>query len=198
MCLIASTISHLCQHTHAHAHTHSHTHSYKSVCMYVYVCVFFQICCLLFLLFVWLLVRCMDVQCVRVLVCVCESLLLFECGGADFHSIVVIRRLEFNLNEMWQMGKKMYGICTRTRERSIEWMWWKSCPNRYIFFRCISFPLSCPLAHHSVLLFRFCMAVVVVVVLLLLFSVVVLSSLLSFFHRLFADIPRWSASLHTI
>lgn len=61
-------------------------------------------------LFVWLLVCCgCAVRCVRVRVCAYVRLLSV---GVDFHSIVTLRRLEFNLNEMWQMGKNCR-ICTR-------------------------------------------------------------------------------------
>lgn len=48
-------------------------------------------------------------------VCVCVE------WGADFHPIEAIHRHKFNLNEMWQMGKKNFAEFVHAR--SLEWMW---------------------------------------------------------------------------
>lgn len=98
--------------------------------------------------------------------------------GVDFHSIVTIRRLEFNLNEMWQMGKNVE--FERARENPMSECGGSAAQIDTHFF--ISFARSISLQLHWGMLPSF---------LLSLLS-------LSFFRWLLADIPRWSASLHTI
>lgn len=107
--------------------------------------------------------------------CVCVRALSV---GVDFHSIVTIRRLEFNLNEMWQMGKNVEFEAARERAPWVNVV--EVLPKSIHIFSSLSlFPSVANIGYASVI-----------------FVVSPLS--LSFFRWLLADIPRWSASLHTI